>query len=74
MAPAQIDYERINKPEQIGSPDDGQVPGVHVGLWWKWGHFDKMAHQILQSPDEEERNIYRDLYEDTETDIITAYL
>lgn len=27
-----VDYEHINKPEQIGSPDDGQVPGVHVGL------------------------------------------
>lgn len=54
----------IIKPEQIGGPDDGQVPGVHVGLWGIWGHFDKMAHQELQSPDGEEVKSYRDFYED----------
>lgn len=43
-----------SKPEQVGSPDDGQVPGVHVGLWGIRGHSDKMAHQKLQSPNGEE--------------------
>lgn len=53
------DWEHIHKPEQIGSPNDGQVPGVHVGLRGKRGHSDKMLHQILQSPDEEEGGISR---------------
>lgn len=44
----------ISLPEQIGGPDDGQVPGVHVGLWRIGGHPDEMAHQKLQSPDREE--------------------
>lgn len=55
------------KPEQIGSPDDGQVPGVHVGLRRKRGHLDKMAHQKLQSPEkkEEERSVIEIFIEDT---------
>lgn len=41
----------INKPEKIRSPDDGQVPGMHVGLGGEGGHFYKVAHQKLQSPE-----------------------
>ena len=45
-----IPNQSIYPPEEIGGPDDGQVPGVHVGLGGLGSHSHKVAHEKLQSP------------------------
>lgn len=41
---------RCPLPEEVGSPDYGQVPHVHVGLGAIGCHMDQMPHQELQGP------------------------
>ncbi|TNN26778.1 hypothetical protein EYF80_063084 [Liparis tanakae] len=36
--------------EEIGSPDQGQVPGVHVGLGAEGGQVGQVFREVLQSP------------------------
>lgn len=37
-------------PEEIGSPDDSQVFGVHVSGGAEGGQVGQMSHEVFQSP------------------------
>lgn len=44
-------------PEQVGSPDQGQVACVHVGLVAEGGQVSQVLHQVLQSSDNTQKEI-----------------